>query len=152
MNRGWAGVLLVAALLGSATAWALDFRSVGEPFAILYDAPSTKAQKVFVLTPGYPVEVVVRIEGWSKVRDDTGGFAWIESNRLSDRRTVTIKSASAEARQTPDENSSVVFTAEKGVILDLVSMAAGWAKVRHNDGATGSGTTGFIKVSQLWGL
>jgi SH3-like domain-containing protein len=147
MNHPWADVLLAAALLGSASAWALDFRSVSEPFAILYDAPSTKAQKVFVLTQGYPVEVVVKLEGWSKVRDDTGEFAWIESNRLSDRRTVTIKAASAEARQTPDENSPVVFTADKSVILELVSMAAGWAKVRHNDGPTG-----FIKVSQLWGL
>jgi len=147
MNHPWADVLLAAALLGSASAWALDFRSVSEPFAILYDAPSTKAQKVFVLTQGYPVEIVVKLEGWSKVRDDTGEFAWIESNHLSDRRTVTIKAASAEARQAPDENSPVVFMAEKNVILELVSMAAGWAKVRHKDGVTG-----FIKVSQLWGL
>ena len=147
MNHPWADVLLAAALLGSASAWALDFRSVSEPFAILYDAPSTKAQKVFVLTQGYPVEVVVKLEGWSKVRDDTGEFAWIESNHLSDRRTVTIRAASAEARQAPDENSPVAFAAEKNVILELVSMAAGWAKVRHKDGVTG-----FIKVSQLWGV
>jgi len=147
MSSRSAGALLVVASLASANAGALDFRSVSEPFAILYDAPSTKAQKVFLLTQGYPVEVVVKLEGWIKVRDDTGEFAWIESNRLSDRRTVTITAASAEARQTPDENSPVVFTADKSVILELVSMAAGWAKVRHNDGPTG-----FIKVSQLWGL
>lgn len=147
MLRGSSGALLLAALLASAPAGALDFRSVSEPFAVLYDAPSTKAQKVFVLTQGYPVEVVVKLEGWSKVRDDTGQFAWIESARLTDRRTVTIKTASAEARQSPEESSPVVFTAEKGVVLDLISSAAGWAKVRHNDGVTG-----FIKISQLWGV
>lgn len=147
MLRGSSGALLLAVLLASAPAGALDFRSVSEPFAVLYDAPSTKAQKVFVLTQGYPVEVVVKLEGWSKVRDDTGQFAWIESARLTDRRTVTIKTASAEARQSPEESSPVVFTAEKGVVLDLISSAAGWAKVRHNDGVTG-----FIKISQLWGV
>ena len=138
---------VVAGLLASANAAALEFRSVTEPAAILYDAPSTKAQKLFVLSQGYPVEVVVKVEGWTKVRDDTGEFAWIENNRLSERHTVMVKVASAEARQAANENSPVVFTAEKSVFLELVDMAVGWAKVRHHDGATG-----FIKVSQLWGL
>ena len=89
----------------------------------------------------------MKVEGWTKVRDDTGEFAWIENHRLSERRTVMVKVAGAEARQAANENSPVVFTAEKNVFLELVDMAAGWAKVRHHDGATG-----FIKVSQLWGL
>jgi SH3-like domain-containing protein len=58
-----------------------------------------------------------------------------------------VKVASAEAREISSENSPIVFTAEKGVYLELISMAAGWAKVRHKDGVTG-----FIKISQLWGL
>jgi SH3-like domain-containing protein len=138
---------VVAGLLASANAAALEFKSVTEPAAILYDAPSTKAQKLFVLSQGYPVEVVVKLEGWSKVRDDTGEFAWIENSRLSERHTVMVKVSSAEARQAANESSPVVFTAEKNVFLELVDSAVGWAKVRHNDGVTG-----FIKVSQLWGL
>jgi len=138
---------VLAGLLVSGNAAAVEFRSVTEPAAILYDAPSTKGQKLFVLSQGYAVEVVVRIEGWTKIRDDTGEFGWIENNRLSERRTVMVKVASAEARQAASENSLVAFTAEKSVFLELVNMAAGWAKVRHRDGATG-----FIKVSQLWGL
>jgi len=136
-----------AALLASANAVALEFRSVSESVAILYDAPSVKAQKLFVLSQGYPVEVVVKLEGWTKVRDDTGEFAWIENARLSDRHTVMVRVQSAEARQAANENSPVVFTAEKNVFLELVDLAVGWAKVRHIGGATG-----FVKVSQLWGL
>ena len=141
---------MLVALLGmfaSANAAALEFRSVGEPAAILYDAPSVKAQKVFILSRGYPVEVVVTLEGWTKVRDDTGEFAWIENARLSERHTVMVKVVSVEARQSANDSSAVVFTAEKGVFLELTHVAAGWAKVRHSDGLTG-----FIKVSQLWGL
>jgi len=146
IDKRWS-VAALAGLLVSANAAALEFKSVTEPAAILYDAPSTKAQKLFVLSQGYPVEVVVKLEGWTKVRDDTGEFAWIENSRLSERHTVMVKVSSAEARQAANESSPVVFTAEKSVFLELVDLAAGWAKVRHNDGATG-----FIKVSQLWGL
>jgi SH3-like domain-containing protein len=146
MGRPWF-LAVVAVLLVSANAAAQEFRSVAEPAAILYDAPSTKAQKIFVLSQGYPVEVVIKLDAWIKVRDDIGEFAWIEKSHLSERRTVMVKVASAEARQAANENSTVVFTAEKNVLLELVETAGGWAKVRHNDGATG-----FVKVSQLWGV
>jgi SH3-like domain-containing protein len=126
---------------------ALDFRSVAEPAAILYDAPSLKAQKLYILSQGYPVEIVVKLEGWSKVRDDTGEFAWVENAHLSDRRTVMVKVAGAEIRQAANENAAVVFTADKSVFLELLELTAGWAKVRHNDGVTG-----FVKISQIWGL
>ena len=137
----------IAAWFFIPSAHALDFRSVAEPAAILYDAPSLKAQKLYILSQGYPVEIVVKLEGWSKVRDDTGEFAWVENVHLSDRRTVMVKVAGAEIRQAANENAAVVFTADKSVFLELLELSAGWAKVRHNDGATG-----FVKISQIWGL
>jgi SH3 domain protein len=140
-------LVALAGLLVSTNVGALEYRSVSEAAAILYDAPSTKAQKIFVLSRGYPVEVVVILEGWTKVRDDTGEFAWIENMRLSDLHTVMIKVASADARQGPSDDAPINFTVEKGVFLELTGMAAGWAKVRHADGAIG-----FIKVNQLWGV
>jgi len=137
---------LAGLLLCSGAAVALEFRSVAEA-AILYDAPSAKAQKLFVLSRDYPVEVVVKVEGWTKVRDDTGEFAWIENRQLSERRTVLVKSSGAEARQSASDAAALVFTAEKGVLLEFLQLAGGWVKVRHPDGAVG-----FIKVSQLWGV
>ncbi len=139
--------LLAGLLLCSGAAVALEFRSVADAAAILYDAPSTKAQKLFVLSRDYPVEVVVKVEGWTKVRDDTGEFAWIENRQLSERRTALVKSSSAEARQSASDAAPLAFTAEKGVVLAVLQLTAGWVKVRHPDGAVG-----FIKVSQLWGV
>ena len=139
--------LLAGLLLCSGAAVALEFRSVADAVAILYDAPSTKAQKLFVLSRDYPVEVVVKVEGWTKVRDDTGEFAWIENRQLSERRTVLVKSSSAEARQSASDAATLAFTAEKGVVFAFLQLTAGWVKVRHPDGAVG-----FIKVSQLWGV
>ena len=81
---------VLAAILASANVAALEFRSITEPAAILYDAPSAKAQKVFILSQGYPVEVVVKLEGWAKIRDDsgatagTGQFLWQPSQQLGE--------------------------------------------------------------------
>lgn len=138
---------LAGLLFCSGAAVALEFRSVADAAAILYDAPSTKAQKLFVLSRDYPVEVVVKVEGWTKVRDDTGEFAWIENRQLSERRTVLVKSSSAEARQSASDAAALAFIAEKGVVFEFLQLTAGWVKVRHPDGVVG-----FIKVSQLWGV
>lgn len=143
--RGWLIAGTFAAM--AVPAWGLEFRSVAENAAVLYDAPSAKAKKLYIVNRGYPVEVVVAVEGWMKVRDAGGELSWIESRYLSDRRTVMVKVPLAPVYQNADENGPVVFQAQQNVILDLVDMAGdGWLRVRHRDGQTG-----FIKVAHVWG-
>lgn len=143
--------LLICILLaaGAATpASALEFRSVAENAAVLYDAPSAKAGKLYIVNNGYPVEVVVLVEGWAKVRDAAGDLTWIESKNLADKRTVMVKVPLAQVRQSADDSAPIVFQAQQDVILDLVEVGSGgWLRVRHSDGQTG-----FVKVSQVWGV
>lgn len=68
---------------------AVEYRSVDTP-TILYDAPSQKGSKLFVIRRGTPVEMVVVLEGWAKVRDADGGLAWIESKYLGKKRTLIV--------------------------------------------------------------
>ena len=139
--------VIVIALFGWAvTGSAADYRSVAENAAVLYDAPSVKAKKLYVVSQGYPFEIVVTVEGWSKVRDANGELTWIESKSLTDRRTVLVKTPLAPVREAADDSSPVVFQAQQNVLLDLVDVAGGWLRVRHRDGQAG-----FIKVSQVWG-
>jgi SH3-like domain-containing protein len=131
----------------SAPACALEYRSIGGNAAVLYDAPSAKSKKLYIVNQGYPLEVVVVVEGWVKVRDGNGEFTWVESKALSDKRTVMVKVPLAVVRQAADEASAVVFQAQQNVILDLESVAsAGWLRVKHRDGQSG-----FIKVADVWG-
>ncbi|MDO8313362.1 MAG: SH3 domain-containing protein, partial [Sideroxyarcus sp.] len=67
------------------TAAAFEFVSVAEP-AILYDANSLKANKLFVATRYLPLEQIVVLENWVKVRDSTGKLCWIEKRNLSSKR------------------------------------------------------------------
>jgi SH3-like domain-containing protein len=141
-------LLLLAAAAGfSANAQALEFRSVARP-AILYDAPSESGRKLFVIRPGTPVETVVTLEKWAKVRDMGGGLTWIERNALSDRHTLQVSAARAQVRQSPDEAAPLAFEAAKDVVLEqLEPPSTGWIKVKHRDGATG-----YVRVGDIWGL
>lgn len=129
-------------------AQAIDYRSVEAPVAILYDAPSQKGKKLYLLKAQTPVEVVVRLDSWAKVRDAEGTLAWIEGRSLSERRTVVVTAARAEIRQADRNDAPLVFAADKWVALEWLEAAApGWAKVKHRDGSTG-----FVRATQVWGL
>lgn len=133
--------------LGAGAATGAEFRSVNEASAILYDAPSTAAVPVFVVTRGYPLEIVATTDAWLKVKDHAGGLNWIERKAVSTRRTVVVTSSRADARERPDDSAPVAFAAAQSVVLDLVEIApGGWLRVRHADGATG-----YMRASQLWG-
>lgn len=134
----------------AALAWpvlAMDYRTV-DTVAVLYDAPSLRGAKLFVIKRDTPVELVVNLEGWSKVRDAEGGLAWIEKKHLAERRTVIVTAARAEVRQKPEDGASLVFEADRKVSLDFLEVIpGGWVKVRHRDGQSG-----FVRANQVWGI
>lgn len=126
---------------------AVDFRSIGERPAILYDAPSQKANKLFIAGRQQPVEVLVKLDKWSKVRDFSGEIAWIENQFLSDKRCVVVLADSAEVHTQPNDAAPLVFKVRKHVLLEPAGLPAnGWVSVRHGDGQQG-----FIKTAQIWG-
>ena len=140
----------VAALLLAATASlpaaALDYRAASGP-AILYDAPSSKGKRVFVVSAGTPLEVVVTLEKWVKVRDREGHLAWIERSALSDGQTVMVTAERATVRQQPAEDAPGAFEALRGVILAVSGPTRGaWLPVRHEDGERG-----FVRRVDVWG-
>ena len=143
--------LLVISLLAlmPATALALEYRSVAVPKAVLYDAPSAAAKKIFLLSQYYPVEVIVNLGDWVKVRDAKGGISWVEAKQLSDKRMVIVMANNAEMRQAADAASSVVAAVEKNVVLEVLDTnpTNGWLKVKHRDGVTG-----YILISTTWGF
>ena len=139
---------LVVLAMAALPVGAAEFRSVAENAVVLYDAPSAKAKKRYILGRGYPVEVVVVVEGWTKIRDAGGELAWIETRSLSDRRSVIVKTTLADVRTAAEDKAPLAFQAEQNVLLDLNELTGtGWARVTHRDGQTG-----YIKVSVVWGV
>ena len=146
LRRFCLAALTLAAVVAPTSAFALDYRSVTEA-AAMYDAPSAKAKPLFVVAAGTPVEVVVSLEGWSKVRDIKGDLVWIEKKFLSDKRSLIVRADRAQVRAAADEKAAVVFEAERDVVFELSDTAVGgWVKVKHRDGQSG-----FVKLTQVWG-
>lgn len=136
-------------------ALAADYRVTAEQPTVLYDGPSAKAKPLFLYGRDVPVEVIVIVEGWAKVRDAGGTIGWIDRKVLSEKRMVVVRTPLADVRASGDDSAPLVFRAERDVLLELAEPASsssstavpGWVKVRHRDGASG-----FIRITQVFGL
>ncbi|MBY0268738.1 MAG: hypothetical protein K2X06_02550 [Burkholderiales bacterium] len=141
--------LIVAVVLvfgQPATAGAAEFRSAAEAAVVLYDAPSVKARKLYIVSRGYPLEVVVQVEGWVKVRDAAGSLSWAETKSLDTTRNVLLRTA-ASVRQKPADDAPVVFEAQRDLLLEMLETAnAGWVRVKHRDGSAG-----YVRAADVWG-
>lgn len=152
-SAGCVGLVALAIAAGAATA--ADFQSTADAATVLYDAPSAKARPLFVLSRDTPLEIIVPVEGWTKVRDVGGTIGWIEKKSLADRRTLVVRVPAAEVRANAEDTAALVFRAEQGVLLEFAEPATGatttsmpgWVKVRHRDGQTG-----FVRITQVFGL
>ncbi len=148
--RAWLFVLAcpVAAGFTPVASQAADFRSIADSAAVMYDAPSARATKQFVISKFTPVEVVVNLDQWVKVRDQAGDLAWVEKKALSEQRTVVVTAPVAELRASAAEQAPVVFRAQHGVALELAELTGGgWVRLRHRDGQVG-----YARANQVWGL
>jgi SH3-like domain-containing protein len=149
----WA--IAVGAIAFAAAVHATDFRVTAEQPTILYDGPSAKAKPLFLYSRDVPVEVIVTLEGWAKVRDAGGTIGWIDRKALADRRMLLIRAPLADVRAAADDAAPLVFRAERDVLLELAESATsptttanpGWVRVRHRDG-----TAGFVRIAQVFGL
>jgi SH3-like domain-containing protein len=124
-----------------------EFRSIGEP-AVMYDAPSVRASKLYVAGRNLPVEVISTDGAWVKVRDPFGGLSWVERKALAERRTVLVTAAVADVRSRAEDAAPLAFQAQAGVVLEVIEVGpSGWARVRHADGASG-----YVRITQIWGI
>ncbi|MBS0328048.1 MAG: hypothetical protein JSS46_16075 [Proteobacteria bacterium] len=141
--------------LASSAASAAQYVSTSDPATILYDAPSDRARPLFVYGRGVPVEQLVAVEGWTKVRDAGGTIGWIATPSLSAKRMVEVRVPVADVRERPDDGAPIAFRAAQDVLLALDETAAspatvanpGWARVRDRDGRVG-----YVKLAAIFGF
>ena len=125
----------------------IPFVATGDKPAILYDGPSVKANKLFVLSRNHPLEMLVRLDKWTKVRDVEGTIGWVENVSLGERKYVQVIATVAEIRASAAAGAPIAFEAQRGVILEILMPAAnGWLQVRDRDGQDG-----FVRSAQVWG-
>lgn len=125
----------------------MDYYSLAENAVVMYDAPSAKSAKLFIANAHLPVEAVVNVEGWTKVRDSSGTMAWVKQSMLSTQRFVIVTVPMADVYFAADGNANVLFQATENVVMEwLDSDTPGWVHVKHRDGQTG-----YVRSNQVWG-
>ena len=140
-------LVLFLLLCGLNAAQAVDYVSVSEASAILYDAPSIKAKKMFVVNRFMPFEQVVTLHSWVKVRDNSGKLFWVEKRVLSNDRYVFALLPVVDVHAAPDFSAARVFQVRQQIALELIeSTGTGWIKVRHQDG-----NVGYVRSTEIWG-
>jgi len=139
--------VLFALIFAAGAARAVEYVSVSESSAILYDAPSTKAKKLFVVNRYMPFEQIVTLESWVKVRDRSGGLYWVEKRVLSSKRYVFALLPLVDIRAAPNSGSPRLFQVRRQVALEFIeSTGTGWIRVRHQDG-----NMGYVSRAEVWG-
>lgn len=146
--RGLLTAVALALVLVAGIASGAEFRSAAEAAVVLYDAPSVKARKLYIVNRGYPLEVLVQVEGWTKVRDATGALSWAESKALDSVRSVMVRPATVTLRQKPAEDAPAAGEFRRDALLEVIEGGAsgGWIQVKHRDGATG-----YLRAADVWG-
>jgi SH3-like domain-containing protein len=126
-----------------------EFRSVSVSKTILYEAPSATTKRVYLVSEGYPLEVIVNLGDWLKVRDPYGALSWVESKNLQSKRTVIVKVDKANIFKEPELKSALLANIEKDVVIELSDplITSGWIKVRYQQDLDG-----YIQASQVWGI
>ncbi|NVE93939.1 hypothetical protein HUO12_03405 [Altererythrobacter sp. JGD-16] len=95
---------------------------------------------------GLPVRVLRVMEGWRLVQDPDGTQGWVSQRMLTrSRGALVIGEGVAALRERPDEDSTVRWNLEPGVVGKLGDCQQDWCELNVD------GRTGFIKVSRLFG-
>ena len=125
---------------------ALEFFSINDNAVIMYDAPSLKADKLYVASRNLPVEAVVKVEGWVKVRDSGEPLPGWKKKTLSDKRYVIVTLLRRSLSGRKYEFAPGIPGTAKRVIGTAGAAANGWVRVRHRDGQIG-----YVRTNQVWG-
>jgi SH3 domain protein len=127
-----------------------DFISVKVKQAVLFEGPSNATEKMFIVTEGYPLDVIVSLKDWKKVKDHNGKISWIESKYTHNERTVLILKDGAVIFNQANGKSHKLAYVDKFVVLKLNSslLVGNWAQVKTQI----EGLIGFINSEEVWGL
>jgi SH3-like domain-containing protein len=96
---------------------------------------------------GLPVQVVDETSEWRKICDPDGGSAWVASAMLDGRRTVMAGGPAPLAlRKSPTDAAAPAAYLRPRAIASLGRCRPGWCE------AEAQGVSGWVKVSEVWGL
>lgn len=147
-NTFFLAILLLFAFIQPV--FSAEFIAVKTKKSILYEGPSESTSKEFIVTQSYPLQVLVKLKDWIKVRDHEGKISWIKAKDITRDRTVLTLKNNVILFYKPSYSSVKLADISINVALRLVSPlnADGWIEVK----TLSQNIEGFIRVQDVWGF
>lgn len=95
---------------------------------------------------GMPLRITAEYEHWRRVEDADGAGGWVHYMLLSGVRTVLVTRDMAEAHETSDPASEVVFQNELGVVGRLLECVPDYCRILVE------GEKGWLPKAAIWGV
>ncbi|VTU26218.1 SH3 domain-containing protein [Variovorax sp. RA8] len=112
----------------------------------LRSGPGSRYDTAWIVSRGYPLEIVGRRGAWLRVRDFENDRAWVLSSRTKRTPHHIVTASAANLRSTPSTRGRIVGKARYGDVLRTLQRRGEWVKVR-----LARGTTGWVARRLLWG-
>ncbi|MGF7147898.1 SH3-like domain-containing protein [Sphingomonas zeicaulis] len=95
---------------------------------------------------GLPIRVIASVPNWRRVEDPDGEKGWVQANLLSERRTAIVRGGIQPLRTAPQEDASIAWRVEPGVVGRISRCGDGWCRLDV------AGRGGFISTDHIWGV
>ncbi len=141
-------LLTAVALLGAGSAAiARDMVAIDRPEVNMRSGAGTQHEAMWVLSRGYPLEVLKRKGKWLHVRDFENDKGWVYKSLTSTRKPYhVVKVNNLHIRGEPSMRGRIVSTAVKGEILTTKGRKGNWVKVEQE-----GGKIGWVVRRLVWG-
>ena len=137
---------LAASILAPADAHARQMVSVDRPEINMRKGPGTNHESLWLLSRGYPLQVIDRKGNWLQVKDFENDKGWVYRPLTNGKQHYVVKSKVVNIRKGPGTHTPVIGKANYGDVLRTLANKGDWAKVRDADGLVG-----WVARRLLWG-
>lgn len=139
-------LVLLFSVLPVPAAHAGQMVSLAKDQVYMRGGPGKRADALFLLQVGYPLEVTGRRGNWLHVRDFERDTGWVYRPLTGRSPHHIVKAKVANVRAGASTRTRIVGTLPYGEIVRTLERKPGWVKVRHQ-----SGLQGWIARRLLWG-
>ena len=134
-------------MAGNTAALARDMVSVHRNEVNMRSGAGTQHEALWVLSRGYPLQVLAKKGKWLKVRDFENDRGWVYQPLTSTRAPHhVVKVKVVNIRSKPTVKSRVLAKAAHGEILKTLGHQGDWVKVQQV-----GGPIGWVTQRLVWG-
>lgn len=119
--------------------------SITSGIANLRSGPGTNYDVLWQVEQYHPFIIVEKKGNWYKIKDFENDAAWLHKSLLGNIKSVITIKDKCNVRAKPENESSILFTVEKGVPFKILGKKGNWIEIEHADG-----DVGWIYKTLVW--